>query len=209
MTIFCGIPHGADAFINTAHRLDCPVLVSANSLWNEKKQRFQNFDKIAGLDVPVALDCGGFVAMARYGRYRWSIEDYVWLATEMRPLWWSAMDYCCEPEIAKNRKEVETRVHRTAFSLAQTLAIIIHHNRNLPGWIASAPMPVIQGWEPDDYITSIRLTDQVLRDPLAAEAGMTGPDGWPALIGLGSVCRRELGGPNGLFTILNRIEEGT
>ena len=209
MTIFCGIPHGADAFINTAHRLDCPVLVSANSLWNEKKQRFQNFDKIAGLDVPVALDCGGFVAMARYGRYRWSIEDYVWLATEMRPLWWSAMDYCCEPEIAKNRKEVETRVHRTAFSLAQTLAIIIHHNRNLPGWMASAPMPVIQGWEPDDYITSIRLTDQVLRDPLAAEAGMTGPDGWPALIGLGSVCRRELGGPNGLFTILNRIEEGT
>ena len=207
MTIYCGIPHGADAFIKTAHQLDSPVLVSANALWNERNQRFQNFDKLAGLDVPIALDCGGFVAMARYGRYRWSIQDYVWLATEMRPAWWSAMDYCCEPEIAKNRAEVKTRVHRTAFSLAETLAAVIHHNRTLPGWKASAPTPVIQGWKPDDYIESIRLTDQVLADPLANEAGMSGPGGWPSLVGLGSVCRRQLSGPDGLFAILNRIEE--
>jgi len=31
-------------------------------------------------------DCGGFTAMKHYGGYRWTIWDYVQLATELPPL---------------------------------------------------------------------------------------------------------------------------
>jgi hypothetical protein len=62
-----------------------------------KHGRFGGHEVVWDIEVPFALDCGGLTAMKRYGGYRWTIWDYVDLATQLRPLWWSAMDYCCEP----------------------------------------------------------------------------------------------------------------
>jgi len=33
-----------------------------------------------------------------------------------------------------------------------------------------------------------------------------GHDGWPALVGVGSVCRRSLSGENGLMRVLDTLE---
>jgi hypothetical protein len=62
------------------------------------------------------------------------------------------------------------------------------------------PVPVAQGWRSDQYQRSLDLTLEVWErwQPWIAP---------PALIGVGSVCRREIGHPtHGLFAILDVVE---
>jgi hypothetical protein len=53
------------------------------------------------------------------------------------------------------------------------------------------PMPVLQGWTPAEYV---QCADWL---PILA---------WPALVGLGSVCRRALHGPDGILAILEAVD---
>ena len=114
------------------------------------------------------------------GGYRWTFWDYVDLATQLRPLWWSASDFFCEPEIAGCREPIRQRVEDTVYSLAKTIATVVAWNRELPGWKATPPMPVIQGWKPADYrYCGAKMEESLFGDPAYIE-GM-GHDGWPAL----------------------------
>lgn len=66
-------------------------------------------------------------------------------------------------------------------------------------------MPVIQGWKPSDYRSCVaQIEYSLFGDPGYIE-GM-GHDGWPALIGVGSVCRRSVLGENGLMRVLDTLE---
>ena len=49
--------------------------MSANAFW--KNGRFRGHEVLWDIEVPFALDCGGFTAMKAYGGYRWAIWDYV------------------------------------------------------------------------------------------------------------------------------------
>jgi hypothetical protein len=69
--------------------------MSANAFW--QNGRFRGHEVLWDIEVPFALDCGGFTAMQAYGGYRWTLWDYLQLATELRPVWWSAMDFCYLP----------------------------------------------------------------------------------------------------------------
>jgi len=95
------------------------------------------------------------------------------------------MDLCCEPEIAGAAAVVAGRIVGTVRLLgeckkeAQRLCI--------PG-----PMPILQGWHPEDYLRCADL--------MAAEIGE-----WPDLVGIGSVCRRQIGGPDGLVAVVGAI----
>lgn len=205
MEILCGIPGTQESFIQKAEDLDCNLLISANAFWNNKTKKFQGWGRITERSVNFALDCGGFVAMAKYGGYRWTIWDYIEFAMEARPMWWSAMDFCCEPEIATNQNTVTKRVRDTVQSLAQTLANLIALEREIPNYVTS-PIPVLQGWKPQDYVDCIHLTeDSVWSSPEALKE--IGVDGWPDLVGLGSVCRRDLHGEDGIIAILNKVDQ--
>ena len=62
------------------------------------------------------------------------------------------------------------------------------------------PVPILQGWSIDDYLRSLELTMQVWErwQPWLAP---------PSLIGIGSVCRRNLSHPkHGLYAILAALE---
>ena len=177
--------------------------MSANAFW--RNGRFRGYEVLWDLEIPFALDCGGFVAMKQYGGYRWNIADYVELATTLRPLWWAAMDYCCEPEIAGCQQEITRRVEDTVYSLAKTIATVVVWNRELPGWPATPPTPVIQGWKPSDYRYCVDKIEHCLfGDPAYIEA--IGHDSWPSLVGVGSVCRRRLSGESGLMRVLDTLE---
>lgn len=180
-----GIEGRRPAVLEAVRGLRAPVLVSANSLWRQRQGRFQVPASYAGLDV--ALDSGGFVAMKRYGGYRWSVDQYVALAGEMRPSWWAQMDFCCEPELAGNAREVGARIDRT----------VEHLHRCQDAAKAAgvpAPMPVLQGWMPRDYT----------QGP-AFESGFS----WPTLVGVGSVCRRQVRGHHGLLAVIDAIDRAT
>lgn len=157
-----------------------PILVSANSLWDQKRHRFRKPFAYIGRDV--ALDSGGFVAMKCYGGYRWSPHQYAHLAAEMKPTWWAQMDYCCEPEIAASPGEVHRRIDMTVDGL--------HACRSAAASICGpAPMPVLQGYEPGDYV----------HGPIYSET-------LPELLGVGSVCRRHLKGKHGLMAVIDALD---
>lgn len=205
--MFCGVPTTQQSLLNAARTLSAPILVSANAFW--KEGAFRGYSPLMDLEVPLALDCGGFVAMRKYGGYRWSISDYLEFAVMLRPIWWASMDWCCEKEVAGDRQEVRKRIRKTVVTLAETLASVITWNRELPGMPATAPMPVIQGWSPNDYLYCIQLIQQfVISDPNCSIA-LNQPAGqaeWPALVGIGSVCRRPIHGPDGLMRIIETLE---
>lgn len=143
--------------------------------------------------MDVALDSAGFVAMARYGGYRWSVAQYVELAGLFGWTWWAQMDLCCEPKVATDRQAVLERVHGTAGYLLACRAQVDAWEAQGCDWLTH-PMPVLQGWRPEDYERSAALADTVL-------------DGeWPSLVGVGSVCKRHEGGPDGLWAILRHLD---
>lgn len=188
-----GVPLTGGRLVQAARALNYPVLFSANAFaktWptgHEREGFFKGFRlpnpaQFKGLDA--ALDSAGFVAAAHYGDYRWTVEDYFDLVQAHPWAWYAAMDYCCEPQIAQDRPLRLLRMAATAGMLGQCQKEA--SQRGIP-----APMPVLQGWTPDEYVTCAEWL------PLTT---------WPALVGLGSVCRRHVHGSDGILAILEAVD---
>lgn len=184
MLIRLGVPASFPRFTAAAAEIGAPILVSANGL-RRKDGAFRAIAPDLFNGCNVALDSAGFVAMALYRGYPWSIADYVALANSHSWAWWASMDFCCEPEIAPLRETVMQRVAQTVHRLKECQI-----EAGLYG-TCPPPMPVLQGWKPSDYV---RCYDWMQPLPL------------PDLLGVGSVCRRPLGGPDGLLTIIARLD---
>lgn len=186
MRIHLGIPACFGSFSRVIAELpEAAGLVSANALFDHRRRRFRHpkHDLFSG--VPMALDSAGFVAMVRYWFYRWTLDQYVALAGAYPWMWWAAPDFCCEREIAANRGEVRQRVTATVAKLAWTLALADDMG-------VKPCMPVLQGWLPDDYL---RCADLIARFmPM------------PVLVGIGSICRRHLGGEAGAVAVVERLD---
>lgn len=187
-----GVPHPSSPdLLEMAREHSIPILVSANAFSRTSVEASTRGEPwtfrepsalLKGLDV--ALDSGGFVAQARYNGYLWTIDEYLDLVASHDWTWWAAMDLCQEPEIAGSRIERRLRIAQTT--------------RN---WLACAerardrglsdPLPVLQGQGVEDYLVAADLMP-VMR--------------WPALIGIGSMCRRDLSGPDNIEAVLNALD---
>ncbi|RRS01161.1 hypothetical protein EIP75_21535 [Aquabacterium soli] len=193
-TVRVGVPLPGGQLVAAARDKGYPVLFSANAFartWprgHEREGFFKGFRlpdpaQFDGLDA--ALDSAGFVAAVRYGDYRWTVEDYFDLVQAYPWAWYAAMDYCCEPQIAQDRPLRLLRMAATAYMLGQCRKEA--SDRQLP-----PPMPVLQGWTPDEYATCAAWL------PLME---------WPDLVGLGSVCRRPVHGDTGILAILEAVDQ--
>ena len=207
-----GLPYSSEGrLFEEAQSLGAAVLLSAGSLHRPDRGGFQPIGATAWR-LDCALDSGGFVA-ASQGGFRWDVDEYVAYvamspaslaggedrATDLGGLfpwaWWAAMDYCCEPEIASCRAVVAERIELTVQSYEQTLESLVYW-RDEEGltWVPD-PMPTLQGRTASDYLGCA--------ERLAALC----PGGsLPRLVGLGSVCRRSLHGPEGLLRIVRELD---
>ncbi len=184
MEIFAGMPELGGHLPRVAREAGIPIMVSANRFakalppgkWRQETPDLEG--------SRVVLDSAGFVAMKLYGGYRWSPESYAELAERLAPEWWASMDYCCEPELAKDAGHVGARQWAT-------LVMLRRCRRAAAG---QPPMPVIQGWHRDDYSDHAKDMDRVLSGD------------WPDLVGVGSVCRRSLWGESGVLSIVDRLD---
>lgn len=184
-----GVPLPSGELTRRAIDSGLPLLFSANAFAvTDADKRFTRFRLKAAEALPrdrdIALDSGGFVAAARYGDYRFSIDEYLDLVAAGPWTWYASPDYCVEPQVAENVAIRRLRMEATLANYARCSHRA--ERRGLP-----APMPVIQGYAPDDYAWCIENM------PL---------DRWPKLVGVGSVCRRHLGGENGLLRVIDRID---
>lgn len=188
-----GVPHpGSPDLLAAAREYNIPILVSANAFsqttikqsadgkpWTFRTPR----DLMHGLDV--ALDSGGFVAMSRYNGYPWGLSEYLDLVASFPWAWYAAMDLCVEIEIAGNRIARRLRIAQTVRNFVECQ--LQARDRGLPD-----PLPVLQGQTVDDYLMCAELM------PLLR---------WPPLIGIGSMCRRDLNGPDNIEAVVEALDK--
>ena len=175
MRFFCGLHQPSDAA--RVWETGTPAFISVNRLRNRKSD-FSVGDWI--------MDSGAFTEISTYGRYRHSVSEY---AAQIRR--WSrcgnllaavAQDWMCEPWI----------VVRTGLSVSEHQHLTVKRYDALIAEDTAGVyvMPVLQGYEPADYVAHIRQYGDRLRH------GM-----W---VGVGSVCKRN-GDPRSIERVLLAI----
>ena len=184
MMIRLGVPLTGGALIDNARALGAPLMISAGAFmrrWPDWCKPFPGFrpagPQLAGLDI--ALDSAGFVAMVKYRGYDWTVAQYLDLVESYPWSWWSQMDLCCEPEVAADRETIRFRIAETSRLYGECAREARHRG-------LKPPLPIVQGWRPDDYARAVAWT----------------PPG-AALIGVGSVCRRSV---PGLVAVVERLD---
>lgn len=187
-----GLPLVGGQMLAHARRRGYPLMISANAfskrypVGHPQHGSFRGFrtdlKHLEGLDI--ALDSCGFVASWLYGGFPWSIRQYCELAASRDWTWASAPDLCCEPQIASDKAMRLLRIAGTARLYSESSRIMAE--------LGGAPLvPILQGWTPAEY----RLCYEWM--PVVE---------WPDLVGLGSVCRRHVHGPDGLLAILDEVD---
>jgi hypothetical protein len=188
-----GLPKPSPKMLAFAKLHGYPVLLSANAFARRyprshpKALAFKDFRmpptaSLQGLDA--ALDSSGFVAATRYPEYPWPVAEYVDLAAAHPWTWWAAMDYCCEPELARDREQRSLRI-------AATLSLYLQCAREAERRGLCPPLPVLQGWTSSEFL--------YCPDHLPV-----GP--WPALVGVGSMCRRHVHGRHGVLEVVEALD---
>ncbi|MCU6502273.1 hypothetical protein LPN04_31210 [Rugamonas sp. A1-17] len=218
ITVRTGIPHRSGKLPFHAFQKGYPTMVSAQAFWDAKKSEFI-IPKATDLsETDFSLDSAGYTGMLNFskkgkqvgigGVFPWTYSQYLELASALNPNWYSQPDLCCEKQIAKTQEEVDYRVNATATLLEGTLRFVYAWQNEIARTETSQvaanmlkpPVPVLQGWSADDYLRSLDMMVAVWErwQPWLAA---------PALIGIGSVCRRDLHHPtDGLFAILKALE---
>lgn len=193
--IIVGLPHlNNGPILQRAKDLQTPTLISANALSRWQKAglhrewsgwRTSPLDNAKGL-ASLDLDSAGFVLMTRYGGFPWSIRSYMELAATYPFRRIASADYCCEPEIARDREEILDRISRTIRANRECRRLA-----NDMG-MSDKLMPVLQGRSPADYE---RCADQLAFSIVPG-----------AIIGVGSMCRRDIHGPQGLIAVIEHLD---
>lgn len=134
------------------------------------------YKKLPRAIAPWALDSGGFTELSTYGEWRTTPQQYIAAVRRYRDEigkldWASPQDWMNEPAmLAKTGLTIDEHQRRTVDNLLE----LRHLAPDLPF------IPVLQGWEPDDYRHCTDLYELAGVD-LASEP----------IIGVGTVCRRQ------------------
>ena len=148
---------GQDDF-KRAHRV--VAMISANALRRRKDNR-----------LPVSrwmLDSGAFSQITQYGDFIMSPKDYVAMAVKFQNngnlACIVAQDYMCEPSVIHqlNRKGVNAsvRIHQRK-TVDRYIQIMDEAGRQ---GLRVPVMPVLQGWEMEDYVQHYRMYKETLED---------------------------------------------
>lgn len=137
-----------------------------------------------------ALDSGGFTELSKFGRWTITPRAYCEAAArydrEIGRLEWCAIqDWMCEPGIVRGGRAGQVTAPGTGLTRRDHQRLTVKSYLDLTGlwpqYSDSEPpwMPVLQGWEPDDYIECADMY---------RAAGVNLADS--PVVGIGSVCRR-------------------
>jgi len=176
-----------------ARQLAAPVMISANALsrWRVDANGLRHW---TGFDTrnlrlvgqrPVWLDGGGFVAAVRYREFPWGVDDYLDLCAAAPWRGFFSQDWCVEPQITHDRHAVLDRMSGTV-----RLNVLCRNGARRRA-IEDRFCPVLQGWHPHDYLRCLE------RMPFALD--------YP-IIGVGSMCRRPVGGPHGILAVVDTLD---
>ena len=131
------------------------------------------------------MDSGAFTEIATHGHYRESVDGYVAQIERWRTcgnmLAAVSQDYMCEAWI----------LEKTGLTIADHQRLTIERYDAIVSKTTAYIMPVLQGFEPSDYVAHLRAYGDRL------EQGQ-----W---VGVGSVCKRN-GDPGAIYAVLSAIK---
>ena len=180
MIVRVGVSRSLRRLRGVCESIKAPMMLSAGSLIDYRHGGLKVPNCLIGADV--ALDSAGFVAMKVHGgTYPWSCAQYLDVVEKLKPTWYASRDYCVEPELIDSPLERARRIERTVSEYLKLCGLA--ENRGL-----SMPIPVLQGWYAEEYLKCAEL--------MGIRKG---------LVGVGSVCRRNLRGKDGLGSILDAL----
>ena len=152
------------------------AFVSVNRL-RKRKSDFKVGDWI--------MDSGAFTEIATHGHYRESVDGYVAQIERWRTcgnmLAAVSQDYMCEAWI----------LEKTGLTIADHQRLTIERYDAIQAKTTAFIMPVLQGFDPSDYVAHVRAYSERLT------YGM-----W---VGVGSVCKRN-GDPGAIYDVLSAIK---
>jgi len=120
------------------------------------------------------VDSGGFGTIYAHGRYKKTDLQYLAYVKKHKPRYFALRDYCCEPEVLRKwNRTVRQHIHMTLDHHLRLLDLVEKIS------VESQPVPVLQGWELDDYLYCLDLF---------REHGLI--NGRFDLLGLGTICRK-------------------
>ena len=153
------------------------AFISVNVLRSKNRQSFFNVGRWI-------LDSGAFSEIKDYGDFRYSVEEYAeWINKfakcgnlEMAV----SQDYMCEPMM----------LQKTGLTVADHQRMTIERYDKLLTLTDVPILPVLQGYQPSEYVEHIRMYGDRLKQ------GMR--------VGVGSVCKRN-GNPMAIVAVLEAI----
>jgi queuine/archaeosine tRNA-ribosyltransferase len=119
------------------------------------------------------LDSGGFQFIRQLGRYPLTPEEYLEKVAFLQPDIFVIQDWMCEPsQVERTGLSVREHIRRTV----ENYLYISELKENASDDIKGYCLPVLQGWESEDYFSCIDLYE---------DYGLIAP-----YMAVGSVCRR-------------------
>jgi hypothetical protein len=149
--------------------------------------------------APWGCDSGGFTELQKFGRWTIGPREYVARLRRYRGeighlAWAAPQDWMCEPIVINGGQVGPIRFAGTRLSVAEHQRRTVLNFAQLRDLAPDLPIiPVVQGWEPDDYLRCVDLYARLIGLDLTA---------FP-LVGVGSVCRRQ--GTEGAGRILRAL----
>lgn len=214
-----GIPHTGGRLAIHAANEDFAAMVSASAFFDSRTREFKMPEYTPLTEMDFALDSAGFTAILNFQRkgrqdgmagiFPWSYSAYLEFANLSGCSWYSQADLCCEQGVANDPEAVNYRIRATATLLEGMLQILYAWQNELARSCNSTvvanmlrpPVPVLQGRVKSDYLYSLELLDAV----------WSRWEDWldkPALIGIGSMCRRDLhDSEEGLYAVLDTLRD--
>jgi len=148
--------------------------------------RLRTYKTLPRAAAPWAVDSGGFTELQQHGRWTIGPAEYVArlrrYRDEIGDLTWAApQDWMCEPIVIAGGQAGPIRFAGTHLGVAE------HQRRTVTNYLILCDLapdlpiiPVVQGWQADDYLRCIDLYTAYGVDLTTAP-----------LVGVGSVCRRQ------------------
>jgi len=147
-------------------RTNLNLMFTAGHFWDGKK--FREPTDITVSPNLVFVDSGAFQLFGKYKDYPFTPQQYINFISKVKPNYYASMDYPCEQFV---RQKIGVTVKQAVDKTIENLTKLIDTQVE-----KSTLVPVIQGWEPSDYVYCIdRLKEQ----------GML-----KEYMGIGTLCRR-------------------
>lgn len=130
------------------------IMLNASQFWDSAQPGWQRLGRVSRGGL-VFLDSGGFVFFSKRGAYPFTAGAYLNLVSYVRPDYFASLDLPCVPAITAGlQQSVAERIKAT---VQNALELIELEPMLWRGGSTPQLVPVIQGWQLEDYRHCIEL----------------------------------------------------